>query len=376
MMTQLTVEDVWPLSPLQEGLLFHAVYDQDAPRDVYVGQRILNLDGVLRPEVLEASWQALLDRHASLRAAFRSRAAGDTVQVIAKGMRIPWTHADLSELSDEEAEAEAKRLTAIDARRFDLGMPPLLRVLLLRIGPGHHRMVVTVHHILMDGWSLPILFHELWAVYGNGGDPSVLPKVPQYRDYLEWLARWDKDAAREAWRAMLAGTEEPTLVGPDDRGGPPVMLQHVIDQVGDELADRLREVARAAGVTLNRVFQVAWALLVGKLSGRLDVVFGATVSGRPAEVPQADRMVGLFINTVPVRVPLDAAVPFREAMAPLQDQQATLLDHQQLSLPEIQRAGGPGATFDTLMVFQNYPRGPQVARDAGAATPGREAEAP
>ncbi|MFJ6382437.1 amino acid adenylation domain-containing protein [Kitasatospora sp. NPDC092039] len=368
-MTQLTVEDVWPLSPLQEGLLFHASYDQDAPRDVYVGQRILNLDGPLRPDVLEASWQALLERHASLRAGFRSRAAGDTVQVIAKGVRIPWAYADLGGLGEQEAETRAARLAEADARRFDLGVPPLLRVLLLRAGPERHRMVVTMHHILMDGWSLPILFGELWAVYGNDGDPSVLPKVPQYRDYLAWLVRRDKDAARRAWREMLAGTEGPTLVGPGDRGGPPVMLRHVIDRLGDDLAERLRETARASGVTLNRVFQVAWALLVGKLSGRLDPVFGATVSGRPAEVPQADRMVGLFINTVPVRVPLDPALPFREAMTALQDQQAALLDHQQLSLPEIQRAGGPGAVFDTLMVFQNYPRGPMVAPSMRSAVP-------
>ncbi|MFE6049924.1 amino acid adenylation domain-containing protein [Kitasatospora sp. NPDC056446] len=368
-MTQLTVEDVWPLSPLQEGLLFHSSYDQDAPRDVYVGQRILNLDGDLRPEVLQASWQALLERHASLRAAFRARSGGDTVQVIAKGVRIPWTQADLSALGAEEAEERARHLAEVDARRFDLGMPPLLRVLLLRAGPGRHRMVVTMHHILMDGWSLPILFHELWEVYGNGGDPSVLPAVPQYRDYLAWLVRRDTDAAREAWRAMLAGADGPTLVGPENGGGPPVILRHVVDRAGDGLADRLRETARTSGVTLNRVFQVAWALLVGKLSGRLDTVFGATVSGRPAEVAQADRMVGLFINTVPVRVRLDAALPFRQAMAALQDQQAALLDHQQLSLPEIRRACGPGAVFDTLMVFQNYPRGPMAAPSAPGAEP-------
>ena len=373
---QVTVEDVWPLSPLQEGLLFHAAYDQEAERDVYVGQRILNLDGVLQPEVLEASWQAVIERHASLRAGFRTRAAGDTVQVIVKGVRIPWTHADLSELDDAQAEAEAARLAAIDGRRFDLGVPPLLRVLLLRVGPGKHRMIVTMHHILMDGWSLPILFNELWAVYGNAGDPSILPTVPQYREYLEWLVRRDKDAAREAWRSMLAGSDGPTLVGPDDRGAPPVMLQHMIDHLGDELADRLREVARTAGVTLNRVFQVAWALLVGKLSGRQDVVFGATVSGRPAEVAQADRMVGLFINTVPVRVPLTAATPFTKSLEALQDQQSALLDHQQLSLSDIQRAGGPGATFDTLMVFQNYPRGPMTAPTLGMTRPGMEVDGP
>ncbi|MFI2610972.1 amino acid adenylation domain-containing protein [Kitasatospora sp. NPDC018619] len=372
-MTQLTVEDVWPLSPLQEGLLFHASYDQDAPRDVYVGQRILNLEGPLRPEVLHASWQALLERHASLRAGFRSRASGDTVQVVARGVRVPWTYADLGELGEREAREEAGRLAATDARRFDLGMPPLLRVLLLRAGPERHRMVVTMHHILMDGWSLPIMFDELWTIYDNGGDASVLPKVPPYRDYLAWLGRRDAEAGRAAWRAMLAGTQEPTLVGPADRSGPPVMLRHVVERIGEDLTGRLRETAREAGVTLNRVFQVAWALLVGKLSGRLDVVFGATVSGRPAEVPQADRMVGLFINTVPVRVRLEAALPFRAAMAAVQEQQAALLDHQQLSLPQIQRAGGPGAVFDTLMVFQNYPRGPMAAPSAG---PGRPAGAP
>ncbi|WP_316529582.1 non-ribosomal peptide synthetase [Kitasatospora brasiliensis] len=375
-MSQLTVEDVWPLSPLQEGLLFHASYDQDAPRDVYVGQRVLNLDGQLRPEVLRASWQALLERHASLRAGFRTRAAGDTVQVIAKGVRVPWTYADLGDLDEREAEAEAGRLAAIDARRFDLGVPPLLRVLLLRAGPGRHRMVVTMHHILMDGWSLPIVFGELWALYENGADPSVLPPVPPYRDYLAWLVRRDKDAARRAWREVLAGTEGPTLVGPGDRGGPPVMLRHAIDRIGDDLAERLRETARSAGVTLNRVFQVAWALLVGKLSGRLDTVFGATVSGRPAEVAQADRMVGLFINTVPVRVPLEASRPFCEAMVALQDQQGALLDHQQLSLPEIQRAGGPGAVFDTLMVFQNYPRGPMTAPTPRPDRPSEPGAAP
>ncbi len=375
-MTQLQVEDVWPLSPLQEGLLFHAAYDEDAPRDVYVGQRILDLDGVLHPDALRASWQALLDRHASLRAGFQNRVSGDPVQVIAKHAELPWTHVDLAEESEAETEAEAKRLAEADGRRFDLAVPPLLRVLLIRLGPGRHRMVVTMHHILLDGWSLPILFNELWAVYGNGGDPSVLPPVTPYRDYLAWLVRQDKDAARAAWREMMTGADEPTLVGPDDRGGPPVQLQHVITHAGDELAGQLREVARGAGVTLNRVFQSAWGLMVGKLSDRTDVVFGATVSGRPAELPGVERMLGLFINTVPVRVRLRPADPFSAVMSGLQRQQSGLLDQQFLGLTEIQRVAGPGATFDTLLVFQNYPRGPATAPSIGGTRRGAEAEAP
>uniref|UniRef100_UPI002E287937 condensation domain-containing protein n=1 Tax=Amycolatopsis pittospori TaxID=2749434 RepID=UPI002E287937 len=357
-MAQTQVEDVWPLAPLQEGLLFHAAYDEDADRDVYVGQRVLNLEGPLAVDVFRASWQALLDRHASLRAGFHHRASGDAVQVIAKQVTLPWRYEDVSALPPEEAEAEAARLADEDRRRFDLAVPPLLRLLLIELGPGRFRLVVTMHHILMDGWSLPVLFGELWAVYRDGGDSSSLPPVTPYRDYLAWLVRQDKDAARAAWRNMFADVTEPTLVGPADRGGPPVMLQHVITEAGEELAGGLRELARGQGVTLNTVVQGAWGLLVGKLSGKSDVVFGATVSGRPAELPGVERMLGLFINTVPVRVRLNPASSFTSVVADLRAQQTALLDAQYLGLTDIQRTVGPGASFDTLMVFQNYPRGP------------------
>lgn len=371
-MTQL--QDVWPLSPLQEGLLFHAAYDVDASRDVYVGQRCLDIEGDLHPQTLRTSWQALLDRHASLRAGFQSRASGDAVQVIARHVELPWTYADLSEAAD--AEVKADRLTAADGRRFDLTVPPLLRVLLIRKGPERHRMVVTIHHILLDGWSLPILFNELWEVYRNDGDPSALPPVTPYRDYLAWLVRQDKEVARAAWCTIMAGLDEPTLVGPADRGGPPVKLQHIIVHAGRTLAEQLGEVARESGVTVNRIFQGAWAILVAGLTGRGDVVFGVTVSGRPAELPNVERMVGLFINTVPVRVRLHSSEPFFAMLTDLQEQQSGLIDHTFLSLTEIQRLAGPGAIFDTLLVFQNYPRGPATAPRVGALEgPGPEASA-
>ncbi|MGW1976986.1 amino acid adenylation domain-containing protein [Streptomyces sp. NPDC001889] len=352
------VEDVWPLAPLQEGLLFHAAYDEDAPRDVYVGQRVLTLEGRVEPERLRAAWQALLDRHASLRAGFQTRGSGDAVQVIAKRAPLPWRMVDLAGLDEEAArEAEARAADA-DRARFDLAVPPLLRVLLVRLGPERHRLVVTIHHILMDGWSLPILFGEMWEVYGAGGDAGVLPPVTPYRTYLEWLVRQDKDVARAAWRELLADAPEPTLVGPADRGGPPVMLQHVVSRAGYGLAESLRGVAQSHGVTLNTVVQSAWAVLIGLLSGRGDVVFGATVSGRPADLPGVERMLGLFINTVPVRVGLDPALPFSAVLERLQGQHSAMLEHQHLGLTEIQRVAGPGATFDALVVYQNYPRGP------------------
>ncbi|QFG26952.1 amino acid adenylation domain-containing protein [Actinomadura sp. WMMB 499] len=350
--------DVWPLSPLQEGLLFHAGYD-GAAGDVYVWQRSLEFGGPLDARTLRASWQALLDRHANLRVAFRRPGGRDGhVQVVADGIALPWREVDLSHLG-EDAGAEADRIADGErARGFDVGVAPLLRLVLVRLGAEWHRLVVTQHHIVLDGWSLPLLFDELSRVYAAGGDPSVLPPAAPYRDYLAWLARQDGDAAREAWRRELAGADEPTLAGPVEPGAVRSPVRHVVTHLAPELAESLRDVARAHGLTLNTVFQGVWAVLVGVLAGRRDVVFGATVSGRPAELPGVERMLGLFINTVPVRVELDPGCRVVELLAGLQERQSALLPHQHLGLAEIQRLAGPGAAFDTLLVYQNFPASP------------------
>jgi amino acid adenylation domain-containing protein/non-ribosomal peptide synthase protein (TIGR01720 family) len=352
------MEDVWPLSPLQEGLLFHAGHDEDA-RDVYVVQGVVGFEGTLDAALLRVSWEALLDRHANLRASFQRRGSGDPVQVIAHGVPLPWREADLSRLDGAAADAEAAALAAAEReRRFDLAAPPLLRLLLIKLAAARYRLVITLHHLVLDGWSMPVLFEELSEIYAAGGDASVLPPVTSYREYLAWLARQDGDAARAAWRDELAGLAEPTLVAPADPG--PVRTSYVVVQAGEKLADALAATARGHGLTLNTIMQGAWAALVGMLTGRTDVVFGTTVAGRPAELPGVERMLGLFVNTVPVRVGLDPARPVAELLAELQERQSRLLDHQHLGLAAIQRAAGPGAGFDTLLVYQNYPRDPDA----------------
>ncbi|MFD9729329.1 amino acid adenylation domain-containing protein, partial [Streptomyces sp. NPDC059072] len=355
-MTQVRIEDVWPLSPLQEGLLFHAQYDEQA-RDVYVEQRVTDLAAPLDTEVLRASWEALLGRHASLRASFQQPPGmQQVVQVVLQGVALPWREVDLSGLPAAEAETEAARLIAAEhERRFDPAVPPLLRLLLLRLDESRYQLVLTMHHILMDGWSLPVLFGELSTVYAAGGDVSVLPPVTPYREYLAWLGRQDKEAAREAWREALAGTVEPTLVRPTDPGADPALPEHATAWVNERLTAELGEVARAHGLTLNTVIQGVWGVLVGMLTGRSDVVFGAVVAGRPADLPGVEQMLGLFINTVPVRVRLDPDRTVAELLTELQVQQAELFDHQHVGLSEIQRIAGPGATFDSLVVYQNYP---------------------
>ncbi|MGW5735027.1 MULTISPECIES: amino acid adenylation domain-containing protein [Streptomyces] len=358
-MTRSLVEDVWPLSPLQEGLLFHAAFDSEGP-DVYQGQRLLDLTGPLDADRLRASWQALLARHAALRASFRRRKTGEAVQVIAREVELPWRAADLSGLTEADALAEADRLAGRErAERFDLSTAPLLRLLLIRIGAERHRLVVTSHHVLMDGWSMPVLLGELSAAYAAGGDTSGLPPVTSYRAYLAWLGRQDKEAARAAWRAEFAGAEGPTLVAPEDPGRTPLPPKSLIEEFPAALTAGLLRFARGQGLTVNTVVQGAWALVLARLAGRTDVVFGATVAGRPMELPGVESMVGLFINTLPVRVRLDAGQPVARMLAELQERQASLMEHQHLGLPEVQGlADASGAGFDTLVVYENYPSPP------------------
>ncbi|MFI0321799.1 amino acid adenylation domain-containing protein [Streptomyces rimosus] len=367
-MTRSMVEDVWPLSPLQEGLLFHATFDEEGP-DVYTVQSAHAVNGPLDPGRLRAAWETLIARHAALRACFRRVSGARMVQVIAREVELPWQETDLSHLPPDDAAAEAERLAAAErARRFDLATAPLLRVLLIRLGEGRHRMIVTSHHILMDGWSMPIVLAELSAAYADGGHGGALPPTASYRDYLAWLGRQDKDAAREAWRAELAGAEEPTLVVPADRTRASVVPEDVLIDIPEGPSRDLVELARRHGLTLNTLFQGAWALVLARLAGRTDVVFGATVAGRPHDLPHVESMVGLFINTLPVRVRLDGGQPAIDLLTDLQERQSALLPHQHLGLSEVQQLAGPGASFDTLVVYESFPRPPAAPDDPQALT--------
>ncbi|MEU2793846.1 amino acid adenylation domain-containing protein [Streptomyces sp. NPDC007100] len=365
-MTQSRVEDVWPLSPLQEGMLFHSTFDGEGP-DTYQGQRTLELVGPLDADRLHTSWEALLARHAALRTGFRRRKSGEPFQVVVRKVALPWQEADLSGRAEADALAELGRLADRErTERFDLAVPPLLRLLLVRLGTERHRLVLTHHHILMDGWSLPVLVNEMRTVYAAGGSTAGLPPTTSYREYLAWLNRQDKEAARAAWRAALAGVDEPTLVVPAD----PARTTDASGNLGTDLpaglSRALERLARGRELTVNTVVQGAWALVLARLTGRRDVVFGATSAGRPAELPAVESMVGLTMNTIPVRVCLDGGRPVLDMLAGLQERQSALMAHQHLGLPEIQKAAGPGALFDTLVVYENYPRPPAGAPDPGS----------
>ncbi|WP_242903499.1 non-ribosomal peptide synthetase [Actinomadura terrae] len=335
--------DVLPLAPLQEGLLFHGLYDQGGAGEVYTIQVVLDLEGRVDEAELRAAAAALLDRHPSLRTSFRYEGLTNPVQVVAPDVPLDFTTAD----------GPTEDILAADrARGFDLTRPPLIRFTLVRLGGDRHRLVLTMNHTLVDGWSVPILIRELLALY-SGSAP--LPEVRPYRDHLAWLAGQDHDAARRAWTEALAGLDEPTRVVPVDHARSPIAPGHHEFDLPEPIAAALTEYGRARGLTSNTMVQAAWALLLGRLTGRTDVVFGTTTSGRSPELDGVENMVGLFINTLPLRVRLDAGEPLGDLLARVQREQVRLLDHQHLGLPEVQRLAGHGELFDTSTVFENFP---------------------
>ncbi|WP_197287800.1 non-ribosomal peptide synthetase, partial [Streptomyces apocyni] len=363
-MKQSRVEEILPLSPLQEGILFHSLYDEQAP-DVYTVQLVFELEGALDVPALKAAARAMLARHANLRAGFRHQGVDQPVQLIRREVPLPWREADLSGLPEDARAAELERLLTADrARRFNLSKPPLVRFGLVRLAADRFRFVVTNHHILLDGWSTSVLVAELFQTYARQGDASALPPVTPYRTYLAWLAGQDRGAAEAAWRAALGGVEEPTLLVPADPSREPLLPERVSAELSQELTARLTERAQAHGLTMNTVVQAAWSLLLSRLTGRDDVVFGTTTSGRPPEIPGVESMVGLFINTLPVRVRLDPAESLLDALGRIQREQSALMAHQYLGLAEIQRFVGTGDLFDSLVVFENYPFDAEAGKEA------------
>ncbi|MCA2207594.1 non-ribosomal peptide synthetase [Nocardia rosealba] len=356
------LSDVLPLSPLQHSLL--ALGDMlEESVHAYVIQLMVDLTGELDVDRLRRAAAAVLTRHANLRSAFVTTPDGTPVQVIADNVEAPVRVVDTTD-------AELAALLATDqAAGFDPAVAPLLRFTVYRTGSGRNRLVLTGHHILLDGWSMPLLMKELLVLYTTGGDASVLPEVRPYRDYLDWLSRQDRTVAEQAWSELLHGVE-PTMLAPELTWPRPTGTGYGLCEFDlDATATAaLTTFAASTEVTANTVFQTAWALVVAASTGRDDIVFGATVSGRPPQLDGVGDMIGLFVDAVPVRVRIDGDVG--EVIRAVQTEQATLLDHHHLGLGAIQRVAGRGELFDTMLAFESYPVDVEGLQQAGGALDG------
>nr|AHB82071.1 non ribosomal peptide synthetase [Jahnella sp. MSr9139] len=364
------IEDVYPLSPVQQGMLFHTLFDRES--GAYCQQLVCRLSGALDPDALRKAWATVVERHAALRTAFVQLGAAEPVQVVLPEVTLPWEILDWRELPAAAQEEALERLLERDRRRgFDPERPPLMRFALIQRG-DEWQFVWSHHHLLIDGWSLPIVLGELLRVYEAliKHEALELPRPRPFRDHAAWLAARDPAASERFWRETLAGFRAPTRLGVERAGAsdPPAERSFGAQEIHLPAAttEALRELARQARVTLSVVVQAAWAVLLARYSGEADVVFGATVAGRPADLAGVESMVGLFIATVPVREAPRPELRVAEYLAQLQDRQLAREPHVHCPLVEIQRWSEvpPGeALFDSLVVFENYPVS-QTAADA------------
>ncbi|WP_315718978.1 MULTISPECIES: non-ribosomal peptide synthase/polyketide synthase [unclassified Bradyrhizobium] len=353
------VEDIYPLSPMQQGMLFHAL--RDAESQSYVSQIAVDISG-LDVERLRGAWQAVTARHAVLRTAFVWRElSGAPQQVVHRHVAVPFVEEDWGDRvgTMDPAARDAALADAARAERqlgFDLSRPLLQRVRLIDLGGGVHRLIWTHHHILLDGWSAAQLIAEIMQ-HVRGRLPGAAPG--RYRDYIGWLLRQDREASGAFWSDLLSRLDEPSLLA-DALGGPaePATGHLSTDLVIDAArTERLQAVARRERVTLNTVLQGAWAQLLRRLTGQRAVCFGATMSGRPPEIAGVQEIVGLFINTVPVLDDTSPQTMIGDWLRGLQDCNVDLREHGWMPLYDIQRLAGRSgrALFDTIFVFENYP---------------------
>jgi amino acid adenylation domain-containing protein len=343
------IADVLPLTPLQQGLLFHARAARGSGDDLYAVQLDIGLSGAVDQHRLRDALYAVVHRHPHLVARFSGQ-FDEPVQIIPADPWVPWRYVDIDDAGVDVDEQLDQVCASERAAVCELGDQPVFRAVLIRLAEDRYRFVLTNHHIVMDGWSLPILLQELFASYGG----QRLPPAGPYRRFVTWLADRDRDAARAAWSAVLTGFDTPTLVGPPDRLG--VGARAVApSRVPAQITAAVSELARSSHTTVNIVLQAAFGQLLMGLTGRHDVAFGTTVSGRPAELPGAEAMVGLLINTVPVRATLTAATTTADLLDQLHNAHNQTLDHQHLALSEIHRITGHEQLFDALFLYENYP---------------------
>ncbi len=347
------LDTIWPAAPLQTGLLFHALLAGDAP-DAYVVQLVLDIDGDLDTDRLRRATAHLLTRHPNLRAAFTTDTTDGPVQIVPSHVDVPFTVADTTD--DPDPDEAAAHLLDTDRRTpFDTTRPPLLRVTVVRTGGTRHRVALTNHHLLLDGWSTPVLLRELLTLYATGNDTTALDRPHSFGTFLAWLADRDADASVDAYRRALTGLDQPTLLAPHHDTTLSGTSRDLDVHLTAALSTRLDRVAADRSVTVNTLIQTAWALVLGALTGRRDVVFGATVSGRPPQIDGIETMIGLFINTVPVRITIRDDDTVGSLLDRVQAEQAALLDHHHVNLTTLDARLGAAARFDTLTVFESYP---------------------
>jgi len=360
-MTLENVQDIYPLSPVQTGMLFHAI--EASEPGLYVLQLRLTLEGPLRHDVLRDAWGEVVQRHDALRAAFLWEGLEEPLQVIRERIETPWTRQGARELEEARGSGgEAAWLAADRAKGFDLGQAPLMRVALLELGPRRHRLVWTLHHLLADAWSMAVFLRELHTVYHAraAGDAPALDPAPAYGDFIAWLRDRDDARARDIWRRYLEGVSQPPplRLPPPAKPPSPGGRRQVEQVLTPGCAAALDPLARDRQVTPAALYYSAWALVLSRYTGTDEIMFGTVLSGRGHGLPGAERAVGLYINTVPIRVRISGERTRGALIDRVHADLVALRRAEHAPLGRIQAWSDAGAgtpLFDTMLVIENHP---------------------
>ncbi|BAU16063.1 non-ribosomal peptide synthase (plasmid) [Leptolyngbya sp. NIES-3755] len=355
-----TIEDLYPLSPAQQGILFHTLY---APNHgLYSTQLSFNLCGKLDTVVLRQTWQQIVDRHPVFRTAFVWEGLDRPLQVVRQQAFLSWQEADWRNSSSEQQQAQIDALLKDDRQRgFEIHQAPLSRILLIRLTDDTYRFIWHFHHLILDGWSVSLVFQEVFTTYERlyQGQSVLSSPTRPYRNYITWLNNQDLASAETFWSRMLQGFTTPTRFNNSsakiDRASEAVILSRSLPP---QTTAALQSLVQQHRLTLNTLIQGVWALLLSYHSGSEDVVFGATTAGRPVTLSDSNSMIGMFINTLPVRVQIHPDAAFIPWLQAIQVQQSEARQYEYTPLVQIQRWSdlAPGLPlFESLIVFENYP---------------------
>ncbi len=353
------IENIYSLTPMQKGMWFHSALDRQTA--AYFEQTRFTMRGALDVQLFERSWMELAKRHLVLRANFVKGPAGEPLQIIYRDKPVGFEYEELLHLQADEKQAYLDKKTEDDKLRgFDLEHDALVRVTILRTEEQSYHVLWSFQHILMDGWCLPQLTQELFETYSalaSGKQPAG-DKGSDYGAYIEWLEKQDDQAASGYWTAFLAGYEGQTVLPGQKEPAPNgrFTADHVTAELGKDLSERMDRVAKQRLVTVNTLLQAAWGVMLQKYNGTSDAVFGSVVAGRPAEIPGIESMIGLFINTVPVRVTSEADTVFADLMAKLQERALESGRYDYYPLYEIQAHSVQKQNLiNHIIAFENYP---------------------
>lgn len=350
------VQDMYYLSPMQEGMLFHTLHHQE--KGFYVEQMDMNVKGTLRSDLLEKSMNIIVERYDIFRTVFLHEKVKRPVQVVLKNRPFQLDIVDIQDLSESEQLERIDRFKQKDQLRgFDLSKDLLMRASVFQTGPSSYRWIWSYHHILLDGWCFGLVVQELFAIYHAllHDIPYRLEPVKPYKEYIQWLEKQDKQASLEYWTQSLAGFEGQSTFKEQRKQTNEHELGEIEWAMSKEETAALSELALQQNATLSSALQSVWSILLSRYQRSNDVLFGTVVSGRPADLAGVDRMVGLFINVIPRRIQLTDQMTFRSLLSETQQQSLAAEPHQYIPIYDIQAKAGQQQLIDHIVVFENVP---------------------